>query len=152
MEEEFQSALKKFWQTVLESQEWKIDHHQHCSQSSWGAASTVDVVQRLKKCFENLLKPAVLSRPVHFLDYSRRVSPKNSRWQCFIGGQGLPRLPEIFGFAGDCHGRQVQWQTRLVDPIFKERDQMVCSTSPGGIRPLVQTWIQEEQCGFSSGA
>ena len=60
------------------------------------------------------------------------------------------------------------WQTGMVIPLFKKGDRRVCSNYRGitllslpwkvyarvlerRIRPIVEPWIQEEQCGFRPG-
>ena len=62
----------------------------------------------------------------------------------------------------------VDWQTRFVVPIFKKGEQRVCSSYRGitllslpgkayarelerRLRPIVESQIQEEQCGFRPG-
>jgi len=54
----------------------------------------------------------------------------------------------------------MEWQTRVVVPIFKKGDHRVCSNywgitllrvSQRRFRPIVEPQIQEEQCGFCSG-
>ncbi|KAK3543929.1 hypothetical protein QTP70_031842 [Hemibagrus guttatus] len=79
-----------------------------------------------------------------------------------VGLSWLTRLCNIAWWSGTV---PLDWATGVVVPLFKKGDRRVCSNYRGitllslpgkvysrvlerRVRPLVKTWIQEEQCGF----
>ncbi|KAK3516914.1 hypothetical protein QTP70_028206 [Hemibagrus guttatus] len=79
-----------------------------------------------------------------------------------VGLSWLTRLCNIAWWSGTV---PLDWATRVVIPLFKKGDRRVCSNYRGitllslpgkvysrvlerRVRPLVEPWIQEEQCGF----
>ncbi|KAK3514608.1 hypothetical protein QTP70_021525, partial [Hemibagrus guttatus] len=79
-----------------------------------------------------------------------------------VGLSWLTRLCNIVWWSGTV---PLDWVTGVVIPLFKKGDQRVCSNYRGitllslpgkvysrvlerRVRPLVEPWIQEEQCGF----
>ena len=81
---------------------------------------------------------------------------------------GLPWLTRLCSIAWRSGTVPLEWQTGVVVPLFKKGDRRVCSNYRGitllslpgkvyarvlerRIQPIVEPWIQEEQCGFCPG-
>ncbi|KAI3359405.1 hypothetical protein L3Q82_002908 [Scortum barcoo] len=81
---------------------------------------------------------------------------------------GLSWLTRLCNIAWRLGTVPLEWQTGVVVPLFKKGDRRVCSNYRGitllslpgkvyarvlerRIRPIVDPWIQEEQCGFRPG-
>ncbi|KAI3352271.1 hypothetical protein L3Q82_005173 [Scortum barcoo] len=81
---------------------------------------------------------------------------------------GLSWLTRLCNIAWRLGTVPLEWQTGVVVPLFKKGDRRVCSNLQGitllslpgkvsrqgterRIRPIVDPWIQEEQCGFRPG-
>ncbi|TWW59217.1 General transcription factor II-I repeat domain-containing protein 2 [Takifugu flavidus] len=159
MENDFQTASKRFWTTIRHLRKGK-----QCTVNTVYNAdgvlltSTWDFVDRWKEYFEDLLNPTnTLSSPG--VD---EIRPEFLKALDVVGLSWLTRLCNIAWTSGAV---PLDWQTGVVVPLFKKGDRRVCSNYRGitllslpgkvysgvlerRVRRIVEPRIQEEQCGF----
>ncbi|KAI3364414.1 hypothetical protein L3Q82_011205 [Scortum barcoo] len=165
MEEDYRSASKKFWQTVQAPQKGEAVLCQHCLQCGWG---TVDLNWGHCWMVEGILR-RISSIPPTGLPLRKRrqgnsevdssitqaevteVVRKLLWWQ----GAGLDEICPEYLKSLDVVG--LCWLTRLCSTCMEG---ITLLSLPGKvyarvlerrIRPIVDPWIQEEQCGFRPG-
>uniref|UniRef100_A0A8C1ILG2 Reverse transcriptase domain-containing protein n=1 Tax=Cyprinus carpio TaxID=7962 RepID=A0A8C1ILG2_CYPCA len=193
MEKDYRLALKRFWQTL-----WHLRRGKQCPANtvySGGGqllTSTGDIVGRWKEYFEDLLNPTDMSlfkeaeAKGSEVDSSITQAEVTEVVKKLLGGKtpgvdeirpeylksldfvGLSWLTRHCNIAWQSGTVPLEWQTRVVVPIFKKGDRRVCSNYRGitllsltgkvygrllerRIRLIVEPWIQEEQCSFRSG-
>ncbi|KAK3552360.1 hypothetical protein QTP86_011286 [Hemibagrus guttatus] len=137
MEKDYRTASGKFWQTVRHLRRGKqLSANTVYSGGGELLASTGDIVGRWKEYFKDLLNPT-----------------------------DTPSVEEPEAEDSESGTVSLDWATGVVIPLFKKGDWRVCSNYRGitflslpgkvysrvlerRVRPLVETRIQEEQCGF----
>ncbi|KAK3520782.1 hypothetical protein QTP70_032353 [Hemibagrus guttatus] len=156
MEKDYRTASGKFWQTVRHLRRGKqLSANTVYSGGGELLASTGDIVGRWKEYFKDLLNPT---------DTPSVEEPEaeDSESLDVVGLSWLTCLCNISWQSGTV---SLDWATGVVIPLFKKGDWRVCSNYRGitflslpgkvysrvlerRVRPLVETRIQEEQCGF----
>ncbi|KAK3513401.1 hypothetical protein QTP70_014229 [Hemibagrus guttatus] len=139
-------------------------------------ASTGDIVRRWKEYFEDLLNPTdtpSVEEPEaedSEVDSFITQAEVTEVVQQLLGGKapGVDEIRPEYLKSLDVVGLSwltLDWATGVVIPLFKKGDRRVCSNYRGitllslpgkvysrvlerRVRPLVEPWIQEEQCGF----
>ncbi|TWW78306.1 hypothetical protein D4764_11G0004270 [Takifugu flavidus] len=193
MENDFRTASKRFWTTIR-----RLRREKQCTVNTVYSGdgvlltSTQDVVDRWKEYFEDLLNPtntpsseevgpgdlemgshiseAEVAEVVKKLLGGKapgvdEIRPESLKALDVVGLSWLTRLCNIAWTSGAV---PLDWQTRVVVPLFKKGDRRVCSNYRGitllslpgkvysgvlerRVRRTVEPRIQEEQCGFCPG-
>ncbi|KAI3357887.1 hypothetical protein L3Q82_016268 [Scortum barcoo] len=169
MEEDYRSASKRFWQTVRRLRRGK----QYSANTVYSAGgelltSTEDIVGRWKKYFEDLLNPTDLpSTPLG----GKALGVDEIRPE-YLKSLDVVGLSWLTHASATLHGGwgQYLWSGKLGWwSLFLKRGTGECVPTTEGItllslpgkvyarvlerriRPIVDPWIQEEQCGFRPG-
>ncbi|TWW56043.1 hypothetical protein D4764_08G0000300 [Takifugu flavidus] len=190
MEEDFRSAPRRFWQTVRRLRGGRRQlTHTVLGVHGELLTSPGAIIRRWKEYFQELLNPtntypqggtesddqevdhpisgAEVAEVVKQLPGGRapgadEIRPGYLKALDVVGLSWLTRLCNIAWTSGAV---PLDWQTRVVVPIFKSGDQRVCSNYKGitllslpgkvcarvlekRIRLIVEPLIEEEQCGF----
>ena len=193
MEEDFRSAPKRFWQTVRRLRDGRRQlGHTVLGGGGELLTSSGAILRRWKEYFEELLSPADMyshgeselgdlevGRPITGAEVTEavkqlrgggapgldKIRPGYLKALDVVGLSWLTRLCNIAWRSG---AAPLEWQTGVVDPIFKKGDQRVCSNYRGitllslpgkvyarvlekRVRSIVEPRIEEEQCGFRPG-
>ncbi|XDV11655.1 hypothetical protein PO909_000531 [Leuciscus waleckii] len=162
MEKDYRLASKEFWQTV-----WRLRRGNQCPTNavySGGGqllTSTGDVVGRWKKYFEDLLNPAVTSS-IEEAEAEGSEVDSSITWaevtevvKKLLGGKapGVDEIHPEYLKSLDVVG--LSWRTRLCSiagiTLLSLPGKVYAKVLEKRIRPIVEPWIQEEQCGFHPG-
>ncbi|KAI3376129.1 hypothetical protein L3Q82_016659 [Scortum barcoo] len=163
MEEDYWSASKRFWQTVRRLRRGK----QYSANTVYSAvrkqeAGDSEVDSSITQAEVTEVVRKLLGGKAPGVD---EIRPEYLKSLDVVGLSWLTRLCNIAWRLGTV---PLEWQTGVVVPLFKKGDRRVCSnyrgdhtSQPPGkvyarvlerrIRPIVDPWIQEEQCGFRPG-
>ncbi|KAI3352436.1 hypothetical protein L3Q82_005390 [Scortum barcoo] len=161
MEEDYRSALKRFWQTVRRLRRKGKQYSANTVYSAGGEllTSTGDIVGRWKKYFEDLLNPTDLPSSEEAEAGDSEVDSSITRAEVtevvrkLHGGKapgvdeirpeylksldvvGLSWLTRLCNIAWRLGTVPLEWQTGVVVPLFKKGDRRVCSNYRGITRP-----------------
>ncbi|KAL7866069.1 hypothetical protein SRHO_G00113160 [Serrasalmus rhombeus] len=166
LESDFKSAPKRFWQTVR--RHWAVEYFEDLLNPtdtfSSEEAESGDTGIGLSIIEAEVIKVVkkLLGGKAPGVDEIRPESLKA------LDVVGLSWLTRLFNIAWTSGAVPLDWQTGVVVPLFKKGDRRVCSNYRGitllslpgkvyagvlekRVRLIVESRIQEEQCGFRPG-